>query len=72
MGFNSSGLIEIGGYSGRKTTVGVRLAMEQGEYRRIREMRSPVAEETKEKLTIYKMKQKIEEARSKKNEQAQQ
>ena len=46
--------------------------MEQGEYRRIREMRSPVAEETKEKLTIYKMKQKIDEARRTKNEQAQQ
>ena len=72
MGFNSSGLIEIGSYSGRKTTVGVRLAMEQGEYRRIREMRSPVAEETKEKLTIYKMKQKIDEARSTKSKQAQQ
>ena len=72
MGFNSSGLIEIGSYSGRKTTVGVRLAMEQGEYRRIREMRSPVTEEMKEKLTIYQMKQKIEEARRQKNKQAQQ
>ena len=64
MGFNSSGLIEIGSYSGRKTTVGVRLAMEQGEYRRIREMRSPVTEEVKEKLTIYQMKKKMDEARS--------
>ena len=68
MGFNSSGLIEISSYSGRKTTVGVRLAMENGNYQRIRELKSPVAKEIKEKLTIYQMKKKIDKARRNKDE----
>jgi ectoine hydroxylase-related dioxygenase (phytanoyl-CoA dioxygenase family) len=64
MGFYSSGLIEIGSYSGPKTTVAVRLAMESGSYRRIRELASPVPQDIKEGLTIYQMKQRIEAARS--------
>ncbi len=64
MGFSSSGLLEIGSYSGPKTTLAVRLAMEEEGYRRIREMQSPVPVEVKEGLTIYKMKQRIEAARA--------
>lgn len=65
MGYFSSGLIEIGSYSGPKTTRSVRLAMEHGEYQRIRALSSPVAEEVKQSLTIYKMKELIEAARAK-------
>ncbi|MDA1076374.1 MAG: phytanoyl-CoA dioxygenase family protein [Proteobacteria bacterium] len=64
MGFYSSGLIEIGSYSGPKTTVAVRMAMESGSYRRIRELATPVPQEVKEGLTIYQMKQRIEAARA--------
>lgn len=66
MGYFSSGLIEIGSYSGPKTTVAVRMAMDNGEYQRIRALSSPVAEEVKESLTIYQMKRRIDAARSKK------
>ena len=69
MGYYSSGLIEIGTYSGPKTTVAMRLAMEKGEYRRIRAMRRPVPEETKESLAIYKMKKKIDAVRAAKASQ---
>ena len=69
MGYYSSGLIEIGTYSGPKTTVAMRLAMERGEYRRIRAMRRPVPEETKESLAIYGMKKKIDAARAAKASQ---
>ena len=65
MGYFSSGLIEIGSYSGFKTTRTVRLAMDRGEYQRIRELSSPVAEDVKESLTIYQMKKLIEATRSK-------
>jgi ectoine hydroxylase-related dioxygenase (phytanoyl-CoA dioxygenase family) len=64
MGYHSSGLIEIGSYSSPKTTVAVRLAMETGEYQRIRELRSPVPQDVKEGLTIHKMKKKIDVARA--------
>ena len=64
MGYHSSGLIEIGTYSGPKTTVGMRLAMERGEYRRIRAMKPPVSQETKESLAIFKMKKRIDAARA--------
>jgi hypothetical protein len=64
MGFFSSGLIEIGSYSGPKTTLAVRRAMDTGDYQRIREMKSPVAQEVKEGLTIYQMKKRIEAARA--------
>lgn len=66
MGYFSSGLIEIGSYSGPKTTVATRLAMERGDYQRIRAMDSPVAEDVKESLFIYRMKKRIEAARSRK------
>ncbi|MXY53214.1 MAG: hypothetical protein F4Y86_11915 [Gammaproteobacteria bacterium] len=64
MGYHSSGLLEIASYSGPKTTVGMRLAMERGEYRRIRAMDSPVPTELRDQLTIYRMKQRIEAARA--------
>ncbi len=64
MGYHSSGLLEIASYSGPKTTVGMRLAMEKGEYRRIRAMDSPVPTELRDQLTIYRMKQRIEAART--------
>ena len=64
MGYSSSGLIEIATYSGQKTTVETRLAMEKGEYRRIRSMRSPVLAGVKEGLTIHRMKQAMEAARA--------
>ena len=64
MGYFSSGLIEIGSYSGPKTTVGVRLAMESGDYARIRRLASPVPEDTRERLTIHRMKRRIEAARA--------
>ena len=64
MGYHSSGLIEIGSYSGPKTTVDVRLALDRGEYQRIREMRSPVPQDTRDALTIHQMKVKIEAARA--------
>ena len=64
MGFHSSGLLEIISWSGPKTTVSTRLAMERGEYRRIREMRTPVSQAEKEALTIWQMKQKIVAARA--------
>ena len=65
MGFYSSGLIEIATYSGPKTTRALRLAMEDGEYRRIPRMRSPVSKEVKEGLGIYRMKKEIDAARAK-------
>ena len=64
MGYHSSGLLEIASYSGPKTTVGMRLAMEKGEYRRIRAMDSPVPTELRDQLTIYRMKKRIEAART--------
>ena len=67
MGFYSSGLIEIGTYSGPKTTVGVRRAMDEGGYHRIREMKTPVPRDVKEALTIYQMKKKIDAARAAKS-----
>lgn len=60
MGFYSSGLLEIGSYSGPQTTVATRLAMEEGKYSRIRAMDSPVSSKSKEDLHIYQMKLKIE------------
>ena len=66
MGYYTSGLLEIGTYSGPKTTVGTRLAMESGEYRRIRAMDSPVPDEVREGLTIFQMKKKIDAARARK------
>ena len=69
MGYYSSGLLEIATYSGPKTTVAMRLAMEKGEYKRIGEMRRPVPDAVKEKLAIYRMKQKIDAARAAKAEQ---
>lgn len=62
MGYYSSGLIEIATYSGPKTTVATRLAMDRGEYKRIRALDSPVSESTKEDLMIHKMKVKIDAA----------
>ena len=64
MGYHSSGLLEISSWSSPKTTVGTRLAMEKGEYQRIREMRSPVSKEEMEALTIWQMKQRIESTRA--------
>ncbi|MCY4011194.1 MAG: phytanoyl-CoA dioxygenase family protein [Gammaproteobacteria bacterium] len=64
MGFYSSGLIEIATYSGPKTTRALRLAMEDGEYQRIGHMRSPVPDEVREGLGIYRMKKEIEAARA--------
>ena len=64
MGYYSSGLIEIGSYSGPKTTVAIRLAMERGEYKRIRAMDSPVPTDVKGELGIYKMKQQIDAVRA--------
>jgi ectoine hydroxylase-related dioxygenase (phytanoyl-CoA dioxygenase family) len=69
MGFYTSGLLEIGTYSGPKTTLAVRLAMEKGEYHRIREMHTPVPPDIKESLTIHKMKLEIDAARKAKAEQ---
>ena len=69
MGFSTSGLLEILSYSGPKTTLAVRLAMENGEYHRIREMHSPVPAAVKENLTIHKMKLGIDAARKAKTEQ---
>ena len=69
MGYYSSGLLEIATYSGPKTTVAMRLAMEKGDYKRIREMRRPVPNAVKEELAIYRMKQKIDTAREAKAEQ---
>ena len=63
MGYYSAGLIEIATYSGPKTTVATRLAMERGEYQRIRALDEPVADEQKDGLWIYRMKQKIDAAR---------
>ena len=63
MGYYSSGLIEIGTYSGPKTTVATRLAMERGEYKRIRALAEPVANGDRDDLWIYRMKQKIDTAR---------
>ena len=66
MGFHSSGLIEIATYSGPKTTLALRLAMESGDYQRIREMRSPVPEDVRDGLGIHRMKKEIDAARAKK------
>ena len=62
MGFHSSGLIEIATYSGPKTTRALRLAMERGDYQRIREMRSPVPEDVRDGLGIHRMKKEIDAA----------
>ena len=64
MGYFSSGIIEVASYSGPKTTVGVRLAMEAGEYDRIGRLASPVPREVRERLTIARMKRRIEAARA--------
>ena len=64
MGFHSSGLMEIGAYSGPKTTVDIRLAMDEGDgYERILSLKSPVSAEDRERLTIYKMKKAIDAKR---------
>lgn len=63
MGYYSSGLIEIGSYSGPKTTVATRLAMERGEYKRIPALDEPVSDDLKNGLWIYQMKKKIDVAR---------
>ena len=68
MGYHSSGLLEIGTYSGPKTTVETRLAMERGGYKRIRELNSPVQSTTKSDLHIYQMKLKIDAKRKAKAE----
>ena len=70
MGYFSSGLLEIGSYSGPKTTVATRLAMENGGYQRIPALKSPVSSAFKEKLHIYKMKQRIDAARAAKSKEA--
>ena len=64
MGYFSSGLIEIGSYCGPKTTVGVRLAMESGDYTRIRHLASPVPADVRDRLTIHRMKRRIDAARA--------
>ena len=64
MGFHSSGLTEIATYSTPKTTRTLRLAMERGEYQRIPALRSPVPEDVKESLGIYKTKLEIDAARA--------
>ena len=64
MGYRSSGLLEIGSYSGVKTTVAVRLAMEAGEYQRIPALQEPVADDVRDRLTIHQMKRQIEAARA--------
>ncbi|MYD43212.1 MAG: hypothetical protein F4W90_04885 [Gammaproteobacteria bacterium] len=68
MGYYSAGLLEIATYSGPKTTVAVRLAMEKGEYKRIRALDEPVEPSIKEELLIYKMKQQIDAARNAKKD----
>ena len=56
--------MEIGAYSGPKTTVGIRLAMDEGDgYERILSLKSPVSAEDRERLTIYKMKKAIDAKR---------
>ncbi|MEM7019348.1 MAG: hypothetical protein AAF512_18650, partial [Pseudomonadota bacterium] len=57
-----------GMYSGPKTTVAVRLAMDAGEYERIGELKSPVPQEVKEQLTIYQQKLEIDEMRAAKSD----
>ncbi len=69
MGYYSSGLIEIGTYSGPKTTVATRLAMERGQYKRIPALDQPVSDEVKNGLWIYQMKQKIDAARGEKRKE---
>ena len=66
MGYRSSGLLEIGSYSGVKTTVAVRLAMERGKYRRIGSLSKPVPDDVRDGLTIHEMKRRIEAARAEK------
>ena len=68
MGFHSSGLIEIATYSGPKTTRALRLAMENGDYQRIRELRSPVPASVRDGLGIHRMKKEIDAARARKAE----
>ena len=63
MGYYSSGLLEVATYSGPKTTVATRLAMDKGEYKRIRALDRPVPVETKEELHVHKMKVKMDLAR---------
>ena len=67
MGFHSSGPTEVANYSTPKTTRTLRLAMETGDYRRIRELRSPLPEDVKEALSIYTMKKEIDAARAAKH-----
>lgn len=69
MGFRSSGLTEVASYSTLRTTLAIRLAMEDGSYRRIRALRSPVPQHIKEGLTIYQMKRRIDAARKLRQEQ---
>ena len=64
MGFNSSGLIELMRYSGLKNTVGVRLAMDEGNYKRIGQLKSPVSNDEKEALTMHKIKENIDTVRT--------
>ena len=66
MGYFSAGLLEIATYSGPKTTVATRLAMEQGDYHRIPALSSPVPKEIKEQLHIHKMKLEIDAHRREK------
>lgn len=65
MGFHTSGLIEIGSYSGMATTVDIRLQLDEGKYNRIGEMKRPVSQEQREALTLWQQKQKIKAAKRK-------
>ena len=67
MGYYSSGIIEIAGYSTAKTTVAVRLAMEAAEYQRIRTLKTPVPPAVKDTLTMHTMAKKIDAARAAKS-----
>ncbi len=70
MGYHSSGLLEVATYSGPKTTVGVRLAMDNGGYRRIPALTPPVPEDLRDALTIHQMKLRIDAARAQRSSRA--
>jgi hypothetical protein len=57
MGFASSGLLEVGSFSSMTSTVDIRLRLDEGNYRRIGQLKSPVPPEVRDQLTIHEMKE---------------
>mmetsp|Transcript_47408 Transcript_47408/g.133800 ORF Transcript_47408/g.133800 Transcript_47408/m.133800 type:complete len:413 (-) Transcript_47408:15-1253(-) len=58
LGFSTSGLLEVQQYSGMMANRDVRLLLDEGAYNRIGFLKGPVPQHERERLTVWRMKQK--------------